>query len=148
MTKKTKADLNDPIAVALAHYEAAAAKLAELDVVVDGMINDKTSDGLKKGVTMDEFHKALSACRRQAMSMFGALDKWQYLVKHKDDPSTEPAIPEADVANVISASLSDKIDELAFTVNYGLLSHKLAHLIRMDVQETDSGDVPLCGDHS
>lgn len=148
MARKTKADLNDPIALALVRYEEQAAKLKELDAKVDSMISDKTKDGLKKGVTMETFDEALALSRKQALAMFGSLDKWRYLVKHKDDPSTEPSVPTGDVMAVISASLSDKIEDMQFSVNYGLLASKLANTISMDVGEGDAGDVPLCADHS
>lgn len=146
MGRKTKDDLNDPIASAKKQYESAVVKLAELDAITDKMMNDKTSDGLKKGVTMEEFNESLRNARRQTMAMFGALDKWQYLIKHKDDPSTEPSVPTGDVQSVISASLSDKVESMTFSINHGLLASKLANAIKMDVEEAGAGDIPLCSD--
>lgn len=146
MARKTLTDLNDPISVAKRQYEAAVAKLEELDAISDKMMSDKTSDGLKKGVTMESFDEALRNSRRQMMAMFGALDKWQYLVKHKDDPSTDPKVPTGDVSAVISVSLSDKMEDMEFSVNYGLLASKLANTIKMDVEEAGASDIPLCSD--
>lgn len=146
MARKTLADLNDPIAVAWQQYEQEDAKLAELDAIADKMMSEKTSDGLKKGVTMDEFDAALTACRRQCLKMFGALDKWRHLVEHKDDPITGPSVPTAEVTSIISMSLSDKIEDMEFSVNYWLLASKIATAIKMDVQEGGAGDIPLCAD--
>lgn len=76
-----------------------------------------------------------------------ALDKWRYQLLHKDDAPTEPSVPEEDVRAIIGASLSDKLDELQFTKNYGLLATTIAHSIRMEVSEGDVGEPPLCNDH-
>lgn len=148
MPRKTAADLNDPIAAAWRRFEEQEAKLAELDAIADKMMNDKTGDGLKKGVSMDEFDAALTACTRQCIKMFGALDAWRHLVAHKDDPSTQPLVPTAEVASIIGMSLSDKMEGMSFSVNYGLLASKLATTISMDVEEGSAGDIPLCSDDS
>lgn len=122
-------------------------KQDELDAAVDAMISEKTSDGLKKGVTMEEFDKALLACKRHLAQVFSAMDRWRFLVRHKDDAPTEPEVPVDEISPIVSASLSDKLDGVLFSVNYGILAHKVANAIKMSVHEGDPGDVVLCDDH-
>lgn len=149
MPRKTLADLNDPIAAALYSFEKAQAKVeAAWDEFDKKFWSTKTADNLRKGVTQEEFNDGMKVIQRLQVAAFGALDKWRHMMAHKDDPSTEPSVPVSEVSAVISASLSDKIDDLDFSINHGLLASKIANTIKMDVEEGDVGEIPFCVDHS
>ena len=74
----------------------------------------------------------------------GSLDAYMHAVKHKDDKVN---VPEDEVRGVLNASFSDKLDDLSFSVNYGILASKVAQAIRKDTQEA-ALDVPYCADHA
>lgn len=76
---------------------------------------------------------------------FGALDAWTHQCKHMND---KILMPEEDVREVVIASLSDKLEELQFTVNYGMLGGKIAQAIRHTVSEDDTMVPPLCAEHA
>jgi hypothetical protein len=137
---------SDPIKSAWFAFEHAAGELERAWAAVGKLESDKTESGLKKGVEQEDYKAALSLVDAKRQAMFGWLDRARHLELHKDDPPTEPLVPEEDVRAVVGASLSDKMDEVQFTVNYGILGSKIAHAIRMDVDEGESLDVPYCQD--
>src|SRR3954466_9067186 len=135
MAKKTVADLDmAPLAIAERHAAECRRKLDVLWSESDNLC-DKNGDNLKKGVTMRDFDKKMADVNRATNELFRAVDNLIYLEKHKDDPPTEPSVPEEDVRAVLIASFDDKTDELSFSVNSGLLASAVARAIRMDVSE-------------
>lgn len=134
---------SDPIEEARERYEAAQRELDASWAENNAMFSSRSSDGLKKGISQAEFKESLTRIDRAQKATFGAFDMWQYAVAHKDD---KVLAVEEDVRSVVIASLDDKLDEIQFSLNGGLLASKVAQAIRQDVSEEDL-DVPLCEDH-
>lgn len=80
---------------------------------------------------------------RMARSAFSALDSYLYAAKHINDAKLTE---EDELRDIIIASLSDKLDELQFTLNTGLLGSKVAHAVKHNVTEHTFEDMPLCDD--
>jgi hypothetical protein len=99
---------------------------------------DKYKEGTPKWY--DHLNKVIP---KATNDMFRAWDAFAFKVKHKDD--VVPALEE-DIRGVVIDSLSDKLDELEFTLNVGLLGSKVAQTIRDIVADQDMGQPPLCGD--
>lgn len=109
----------------------------------DKLFSNKTSDNLKKGVTIEQFKASLEGVAKLGMIAFRSFDAWQHSIAHKDDIEN---VPVEDVRGVLTASLSDKLGDLKFTVNYGILASNVAKAIKRDTQEAEL-DVPYCADH-
>jgi hypothetical protein len=76
-------------------------------------------------------------------SAFGALDGYRHAAKHVNDKAK--AI-ENEVRSLVIDSLDDKMDELQFSVNGGLLGSKIAQAIRDDVSDDSAGEPMFCSD--
>jgi hypothetical protein len=147
MAKKSAAALavtGTKIEQAKAMYLDAKDALDEAWKENDRLFSNRTSDNLKKGVTMEQFNANLADISRLGQAAMRSYDAWQYVVKHEHDIEN---VPEEDVRGVLSASFSDKVGELKFSVNYGILASKVAQAIKRDTQEA-SIDYPLCRDDS
>lgn len=90
-----------------------------------------------------KFLEAEKAYEQAVRKSFSTLDGYTYAVAHKDD---KIGVPEDEIRAVVIDSLSDKLDELEFTVNNGLLGSKVAQAIRKDTSEESAGDPPYCQD--
>lgn len=115
--------------------ENVSARLAELEKVVG-----------KKGSASRHwpvFQAELRKYDKVGFASFGALNVYQFTVKHRFD---KIGIPEDELRAVVIDSLSDKMDELAFSVNYGILGSKVAQAIRQFTVEESSGDPVFCVD--
>lgn len=75
----------------------------------------------------------------------GALDAWRHQCKHIDDVALAG---QDEFRSIVIASLSDKLDELMFSVNGGILGSKVAQSIRDLVSEDDTLEAPLCREHA
>lgn len=89
------------------------------------------------------FQEALRASHRAGARTLASIDAYLYAVKHADD---KIHVDEAEIRAVIIDSLSDKLGDLQFSVNSGLLGGKLAQAIRKNVSEESAGDPPYCSD--
>lgn len=74
---------------------------------------------------------------------FGACDKWRYTLAHRFD---RVGVPEDEVRAVVIDSLNDKLDDLQFSINTGLLGSKVAQSIRANTSEESAGEPPYCPD--
>lgn len=90
-----------------------------------------------------KFEEAGKAYERAVKSAFGTLDAYQFAVAHKND---KIGVPEEEVRAIVIDSLSDKLDEMEFTLNVGLLGSKVAQAIRKDTSEDSAGDPLYCQD--
>lgn len=72
-----------------------------------------------------------------------ALDGYEYAVKHRFDKVTAE---NSEVRLTIIDTLSDKLDELDFSINHGLLGSKVAQAIRESVSDGFEGVPILCQD--
>lgn len=68
------------------------------------------------------------------------LDSWRATVRHLHD---KVGVPEEDVRKIVIASLDDKLDNLDFSMNKGILGSKVAQAIRKEVSESEI-NAPLC----
>lgn len=145
MAKKTMADLDmSPLAVAERHHSACQRKVEGIWSDIDKMF-DKTGDDLRKGYSMHDLDKKLAEHARavnELMAACGALVRYQ-----NGYVEPEPVVPEEEVRAIINASLDDKMDELRFTLNRGMVAHHVTQAIRMLTSEVQF-DPPLCEDHS
>ncbi len=114
----------------------ADAKLEVISAVVE------REGGASNAAHWGEFEHALRAAQAASSSVFGALNAYEYKVKHKDD---RVPMPIQDVRYVCKESLHANIDNLSFDVNFGLLGSVVA-LDLQDVVQERPCDVPLCGD--
>jgi hypothetical protein len=124
----------------LAALEKDAEAEARLDVVYRQVEKEGGSSSAK---SYPAFMEALRLKEREASSVFGALNAYEYAVKHKDD---KVGVPEEEVRAIVIDSLSDKLDDLQFELNFGLLGAKVAQEIRKDTIEENAGDPPFCSD--
>lgn len=139
------------LATAGTHIEQAHARYLEQQAALDEawkendkMFSNRTADNLKKGVTREEFDASLKRISDLGSTTMRSFDAWRYAIAHEHDIEN---VPEEDVRAVLGASFSDKVGELKFTVNYGILASKVAQAIKRDTQEATM-DFPLCADHS
>lgn len=132
-----------PIGLALESYYKAERDLAAAWKEVDKLWSDKTANNLRKGATIEDYKKALRMVDARQIAVFGMLDRWRFLVRHKDDPIL---VPEADIRAIVIDSLSDKFEELQLSSNVGWIGTKIAQAIRQDVSEGSSGRPAFCND--
>ena len=82
----------------------------------------------------------------KSRTAMGALDTYEYAVKHRDD---DVPVAEDDLREVIGASMEDNMDGLQITLkSSGLLAAKVAQAIRRNVIELEFTDIPYCQDHN
>lgn len=87
--------------------------------------------------------ESLRVLQRRVSAAFGACDKWVFVRDHQHD---KKLVSMEDVKATIIDSLSDKIDGLTFSVNYGLLGTKLAQAVRPLASDESAGDPTFCAD--
>lgn len=134
---------DDPIDQAHAAWLKADEELDKAWDDLGKLWSDKTADNLRKGVTREDYKKQLRVVDERMSAMFGWLDRWRYLVLHKDDVVN---VPEVEVRAVVIDSLKDKLDGLSFNVNSGVLGTNIAKAIRLQTREESAGDPPFCQD--
>jgi len=78
-----------------------------------------------------------------AKAAFGALDVYQYAVKHRFD---KVGVPETDLRAVIGDTFSENLSVKINLKNSGLLAAKVAQAIRTRTAEESVGDPPFCSD--
>jgi hypothetical protein len=82
----------------------------------------------------------------KSRAAMGALDTYEYAVKHRDD---DVPVAEDDLREVVAASMEDNMDGLQITLkSSGLLAAKVAQAIRHNVIELEFTDIPYCQDHN
>lgn len=84
--------------------------------------------------------KTLAARERQ---VFSSWDGFAHKVRHRLDPVP---VPEADIRAIAIDSLSDKLDQLQFNLNIGLLGSHVTTAIRNLASEGEPITPPLCED--
>lgn len=130
-----------PIDRAWATYMETEAKWVEADAAADKLIGK--SGELRKGVDWDDYRKLHNEAIARMNTKFTAFDYWNTLRKREAD-TTRSNVPESDVKSLVSEALSESAGELQFSLNVGLVAHKLtAAVLRFTVRE-DAQDTPLC----
>lgn len=125
-------------------YLAAIEKDAETEARLDTVYRIVEKDGGSSSSRhWPAFKEALRAKERDSSAVFGALHAYLYYVKHKDD---KVGVPEQELRAIVIDSLSDKMDELQWTIQPGLVASKVAQAIRNDTTEESAGDPPFCSD--
>lgn len=99
--------------------------------------------GTSSSKSWGKFEEAEKVYLRAMQAAFGTLDHYVHAVAHKDDAVY---VDEKEVSAVVKDSLSDKLDELEFTLNIGLLGAKVAQAIRKDVTEGMDSEPLFCQD--
>lgn len=147
MARKTaliKTDMT-PIEQAWARHEVAQRDHHAAWAEVAKMSSDVTESGIKKGVTQEQYDAALKRCDVTSRVLFQTFDGWHFLDKHKDDPPPVELIPHADLLATAKDTIEENLDNMQFTVNFGLLASKVAAELRPFASEDDSLEAPFCG---
>lgn len=129
------------------YYFEMATKHAEAEARLDA-ISKLVDKGKNAGSSQHEmwpsFMAALLEAEKAGVREMRAFDAWRSAVKHMHD---DIKVSEDDLRAVVKDSLADKVGELQFNLNAGLLGSKIAQAIRDIVIEHETGDIPLCQDH-
>lgn len=123
-------------------YVQACIELEEADTRAQ-ILADKVDKLGPSDPAWPAFDAALHELQKAQKRCFGMTDGFVYATNHINDAVM---VPEEDLRAIANDSLADKLDELQFSVNYGLLASKVAQSIRKDAAEGDAGNPPFCGD--
>lgn len=124
-------------------YVAAATEHENTQARLDLIFRSVEKDGgTSSSRSYPAFMEQTKVADRALHAAFGALDSYLFATKHVNDKT---AVAETELRATVIDSLEDKLDELQFSVNIGLLGSKVAQAIRSDVIEFDY-DVAFCQD--
>lgn len=136
----------EPIARAWAMYERYGAEYeAHWKSYMD--LSDKSGDGWKRGVTSTTLREMDEKLDRLRSAWLGAYDSWNRLVKQEGRLATDVTlsnVDEGDYATIIQDSFAAASEGIQWSLNSGLVAHKLVRALRGFAVREDSQEVPLC----
>lgn len=99
--------------------------------------------GTSQSKSWPAFIEAGKVHERAVNASIGALSAYLYAVKHKDDLKR---IPAEELRMIAKESLSDKLEELQFSVNVGILGSHVATAVRNLTSDGFVDEPPMCDD--
>ena len=129
-----------PLDRAWANYMEMEAEWLEAEEAANACIG---KDGQLKGATWEEFVQLNADALKHMRMKFSAFDTWNMLRKRAAD-TTLSNVPESDVKSLVTEALSESGADLQFSLNLGLVAHKLTGaVLRFTVRE-EGQSTPLC----
>lgn len=87
------------------------------------------------------FDAAMQAHGKTMQAMFGAYDQYTYVVAKQFETVL---VPEDELRMLIKESISGNSDGVIFDLNYGMLAHQVALIVRKHAVEDTTMETPLC----
>lgn len=131
----------DGVDLAVHRRHVDALKALEEQYVICDRLGAKINGFRDKGY--DKFIEAQRTLSIRQSQVFSTYEGLAHAIKHANDVKYAA---QEEVRATISESLTDKVDEIQFNINIGLLGSNVAQAIRNQVVEVAMDDIPLCED--